>query len=289
MKANSVYSIISILALSGCSIGNISNTHIADNPPQPKQLQINRFVGFVETIPANSSKIEVAILNNSKIVPKIINNGDDVLIEGALKSGTNYSCDNKNGHLIIKFNGNEYSEADLPHLRISLPKDKSVGTWSSSLFGNIGDIKDGEISQLGCGDLSIGNVSNNLELNIAGSGKVNVGDIGGTSEINIGGSGNSLLGSLNGSSEINIGGSGSVQVKNQSARLEANIAGSGNVNVDNGGGDLNANIVGSGSVNHNGYVNNPDVSIVGSGSVNVHDVHGKANVSKIGSGRFNVK
>ncbi|MBN8649650.1 MAG: DUF2807 domain-containing protein [Caulobacterales bacterium] len=284
---NSV-SVLSLFMLGACTFGNTISIGVSKNPNTPKQLQFNHFIGHVEYVPSNSGKIEVEIQPGAKLQPNIIREGENIIIEGNSSAMRNYFCSNINGVRTYKIDNTTYTESDLPRLKIALPTNKSLGIWTSSINGMLGDFKSADIRENSCGSLKIGNVTNDVNIDL-GSNDIVIGNIGGKLDINIDGSGDVKTGSVNGETKINIDGSGSVSIAKQIAKINAEISGSGDIYVADGGGDVDLNLGGSGSFKHLGYVSNPKIHIVGSGDVTVHEIRGSAEISTNGSGKFFVK
>ncbi len=284
-------SLFSALIISGCSMNNISTSDISIDgvAPAPFDLQINHFIGFIETIPAKSDQVEIIVVPGSKIETSISNQGSSKIIEGALKNVHRTSCYNNNGIKRIKLDGKEYNGGELPHIQIAIPSSKSIGIWKSSIYGAFGDVKDAKIELVGCGKLSIGDIYGDANIVIDGSNDLVAKRTMGNLSISINGSGDVTINENLKPARLSTNGSGDILFKTQSAQIDYNVNGSGDLDIESGGGNFIANIVGSGDVDHKGFVVNPKINIIGSGDVSVHEVKGNAEISKIGSGSFNVK
>lgn len=284
--------LFSALILSGCSISNSissSDINIDGVAPAPLDLQINNFIGFIETIPAKSDQVEIIVAPGSKMETSISNQGSSKIIEGALKNVHRSSCYNNNGIKRIKLDGKEYNENELPHIQIAMPSSKSIGIWKSSISGSFGDVKNAKIELVGCGQLSIGDILGDANIIIDGSNDLIAKRTMGNLSISINGSGDVTINENLKPAKIATNGSGDILFKTQSAQIDYNVNGSGDLDVESGGGNFFANIVGSGDVDHQGFVVNPKINIIGSGDVNVHEIKGNAEISKIGSGSFRIQ
>lgn len=281
---------IFLLFCSACSVNHISSNDVkTGNPPIPADLQINNFIGFIETVPAPSDKIEVNVKPNSPLITNVNSSANNIVIEGALKSGTQISCNNNNGIRSYKIAGHNYSQEQLPHIQIALPENKSIGIWKSSPFVKFGNIRSADFELVGCGKIDVASIKEDAKISIDGSNEINIGTISDVLFLDINGAGDAKIAKILQLAKININGSGNIFIDEQASEINYLVNGSGNLNVKKGGGALFANIRGSGGVSHGGFVTNPEIYINGSGDVNVHEIRGAPKISISGSGRFNVK
>jgi hypothetical protein len=240
---------------------------------QSNIVEINGVAGYIEVRTSPNAPLSVRVTPGRKL--SAISDLDDgtLTLNGRIGSDARATCTlvgpptARIEQTTIK--GTVYAPADLPRILITGPDTLTLNINGSVLRGNVGNIGGASIQQNGCGLLTIGNISGDLEINVNGAGKTRFGRVSGTTD-------------------INIAGSGDVEIATTGQKIDLNIQGSGNIAMLAGRSALSVNIAGSGSVRHGGVVINPEVNIAGSGNVTVARVEGRSNVSKQGSGVFRV-
>lgn len=245
---------------------------------QAHRLQVDAFIGNmkIDVVPG-SSGISVSLSGSAEMVQlvRLSTSGDAVVI--AMDGSTSDWWSDM-------WDWSSVSTDDLT-ATITVPPgtpvkvdnfigDATVGdlksTFDFSTSG--GDVKVGEVtaadvSIAGSGDITLGTVTGNAEIEIAGSGSVRSGNTL-DAKIDIAGGGDVTLGVVNGMLEIDIAGSGEVVAQSVDGRVDIDVAGSGDVTINGGRADpFKVDIAGSGAVKFAGTANNPDVSVMGSGDV----------------------
>lgn len=200
----------------------------------------------------------------------------------------------------------DIAEAELPLVTIRAPRALSFDMHGASR-AEIGPSQAFKGSFSGCGDARIGDVADDLELDIAGSGEIVAGsarelsaNLAGSAELQAGaiaegadldlaGAGEVRLASVSGALNISTAGSGEVEIAGgalSSADIE--IAGSGDVSIAAPIERLSADIVGSGAIDVAATVGDIDADIAGSGGVRVQSMTGNLSQDVFGSGRVEI-
>lgn len=285
-----------------------------------KRLHLKNVTGTIDVRSTNGSKIEIDINNGAGVIvsPTVSVKNGVVLVEGEkirysncksrdakgkrVDYGRDVTKQNKNIYLAVsKDEGYRASKkdshplADYPKLIISVPKDAALEISGGRVFGEVGDLGEGDIQVNSCGAFALGNVAGDLDVQVNGSGDFYGRNVGGKLNAQINGSGDMLMGKASGFTVTQINGSGDLAVGKVSDGLHAQINGSGDITVKsvngsvetqiNGSGDilisegkassLHAQIIGSGDVTFNGHANNVRGQIVGSGDVTVASYDGE--------------
>ncbi|MFQ5775463.1 MAG: GIN domain-containing protein [Kiloniellaceae bacterium] len=138
---------------------------------------------------------------------------------------------------------------------------------TGALDAEIGDVTDAKVRLSGMGDIRIGRVRGNLQVEIAGSGNLDV-KAAEAAEITVSGSGDVTLGPVARGLTFKISGSGNVDVAEVHGPVEGWINSSGRVSVRGGAADpLRLRINGSGDFTLDGEAVEPDLSVNGSGKI----------------------
>ncbi len=258
---------------------------------------------------ADAVSVSVDNPSNATETPDVQERNGRFTVTGDLGRMRNLSCRGEGDDLRVRTSrrGDYRSIGDFPVIEVSAPSDARLIIEDSMILGEVGDLGSGEVEMDGCGELSIGNVSNDLSASVDGSGDIRIGDIGGQgdlevagsgdltagdvdggAELEVAGSGNLSTGRINGGASVEVAGSGDVSVGSIDGGLDVDIAGSGDVVVGGGAADpLVVDIAGSGNVELQGDARDPEISIMGSGDVDVERYSGRVKKSIMGSGDFN--
>ncbi|WP_370336850.1 GIN domain-containing protein [Parvularcula marina] len=265
-------------------------------------LEIRGFVGTVEIKEGRTLSVEVMGAPEGGPL-EISRSGSSVLVEGDAREvkelyrrGAPYRRNGWGGgdDAIVKFG--EFLEG-YPVLSITLPKGAAFKLDEAALiieadvnfgelhlqgmrevYGSIGTSTSAYVGIGGMGEISVGDVKNDLEIAIGGSGDIYAGRSGKAS-VKIGGSGDVDLGDVDGSLDIRIGGSGDVAAENVKGGVSVKIGGSGDVEVEEVGGGINVAISGSGDFHSESMNGELMVSINGSGDVEIEE--GKSSATEI--------
>lgn len=250
------------------------------------EIEIRDAVARVTVVTEDRSDVDVQITQGSAPLPQITvrREGGKTIIDGDLGRRDIRECQARDGGApIVRVRGERIALNDAPRIVVRAPRrDLEVGA-EGAVWGSIGRTERLELSNAGCGDWTVANVSGPLEIAVAGSGDVQAGSAG-SAEIAIAGSGDVSLTRV-GALEVAIAGSGDVRVGRMDGALEASIAGSGDVIIDSGQATrAEANIAGSGDIRLAGSVQDLSANLIGSGDIRVARVTGNVRRSKLGSG-----
>lgn len=258
-------------------------------------LVIEGFVGTIEVTEGRTLAIDVMgapeggpleISRNGGTVSVV---GDKDMVKDLYRKGSPYRDGWKNwrGHddAIVKFGEfledypvisvtiPEGSDFEISHAAMIIEAELSFGSLEMSnlkeVYGSLGDADEAKIGIGGMGELSIGDVEDNLYIAIGGSGDIYAGDSGETT-VRIGGSGDVDLGDVDGSLSITIGGSGDV-VADRADSIALKISGSGDVEIGDVDGDTDVSINGSGDYAADSVNGALKLSINGSGDIDIED------------------
>lgn len=136
--------------------------------------------------------------------------------------------------------------------------------------GTVGDLRGAlSVDGMNSGKLSVGRVST-ASIGIDGSGDVKLGDVDRDIEIEINGSGSVATGRTSGKAALSINGSGEITLAHANGAINAEINGSGDIRIQSGVADpLAVEINGSGSLLLDGVARNQSIDQSGSGNVRV--------------------
>jgi hypothetical protein len=261
----------------------------------PRLLEIENYVGRIDMRTSNSPDMNVVVTAGRKANAIVTNRGNISRVQGNFGRMDNVNCQTQNGRTTLTINGTKYSPEDLPVITATTNSIHGLRIRNSHISGQVGDIGGVSLGMQSCGDIVIGNILYDAQINIAGSGDVRVGNVGGQAEINIAGSGDATIGdirrnltaniagsgdlrtgNIGGSADLNIAGSGNVDLA-ATPILNANVAGSGDILVRGGRGAVEATIVGSGDLNYRGTAISPKVRLLGTGDANFARTEGNGN------------
>jgi hypothetical protein len=252
------------------------------------RVVIKNAVARVTVVPQDRADVQVVVkTHDPRLVLTVEKKGDRTIVDGDLKWNKIRNCrgTHETGSADVKDMGT-IQWKDMPEVIIYTPRDVEVGS-SGAVWGYIGRANSVSLSNAGCGDWTVGNVSGKLDIAQAGSGDVFAGDVG-ELDLSVAGSGDTRLKDVNGRADISIAGSGDVVMANLNGNLDVSIAGSGDIRIFGGKADVvDVSVAGSGDIRFAGEARKVDASFVGSGDVWVTKA-GSVDKSAMGSGAVHV-
>ncbi|MDO9431870.1 MAG: DUF2807 domain-containing protein [Phenylobacterium sp.] len=274
------------LPMIAASFGMVFTASVAQ--AAPPRVEIKDAVVRVTVIPEARGDIKVEFLStNSKLPLHMRTSNGKVMIDGDLDRKIR-SCEGQGAGVRVQVAGlGQVAYADMPQVVIRTPRDVDIQT-GGAVYGAVGKSTNMELSNAGCGDWIIANVSDQLKLTQAGSGDTFTGSAKGA-VIHAAGSGDIKTMAVNGPLEISIAGSGDVRAASVEGSLNIKAAGSGDVKVAAGRVDaMNVAVAGSGDVDFRGVAQTLKARIAGSGDVRVREVKGAVSKTIMGSGAVTI-
>lgn len=155
-------------------------------------------------------------------------------------------------------------------VQITVPVGTKLDIDDFSGEGTVGDLRGAfAVDSMNSGKLSVGHVAT-ATIGIDGSGDVVLGDVDRDIDLEINGSGSIVTGRTAGKTELAINGSGEISVAHANGPINAEINGSGDIRIQSGVADpLAVEINGSGSLLLDGVARNQSVEQSGSGRVKI--------------------
>jgi len=253
--------------------------------PEAATVEIDSFIGRVTITNGD----EVSIRGEAE--GTLSRNGSSLVIDGKDKVEVT-SCRQRNSRVELSFgdwswrgrSGGYKNIDEYPHLKITVPEDTRLIIKDSVIYGDVETIDSAEINMPHCSDLVIGDVTGELDVNIAGSADLTAQDVGEAS-IKITGSGDVTVDDV-GSLSLNITGSGDFEAENIAGDVIISVQGSGDVELDKLVGSLTYDSQGSGDLNID-KITQGDVLMTLQGSGDVEIDSGKVediNITVRGSG-----
>lgn len=267
-------------------------------------LEIRHAAAHIVITPEDRADFSIEITNPGRApMPLVSTRHGDVDIDGQLR-GRLDACREGGGAQLDGYG--ELTLEELPQIVVRAPRTLRVRVGGGSTT-EIGAAEAVDLEFLGCGTLSIGDLTGALEVEIAGSGTATAGaartlsaEVMGSGDLTTGaiaerakidatGSGSVTMASLNGELTSDSLGSGDINIQGGSLTT-ANVetAGSGNVHIAAPVASLTAEIIGSGDVEVAGVVGDLDADIAGPGSVNVRAVTGSLRKEVLGAGEVRI-
>ena len=183
---------------------------------QAASVEFKDAVARVVVIPEDRTDVKVEFLTTNPGLPLTVRaEGDKTIISGDLVRNAIRNCRTMNGETSVTVRGKSYGWDALPQVVVRVPMAARVA-GGGAVYGSVGRSDSLELSNAGCGDWTVGNVTGELKINQAGSGDTTVGTAGAVS-INIAGSGNVATAAISGDLTVNIAGSGDVQAASVSS------------------------------------------------------------------------
>lgn len=251
-------------------------------------VEIRDAVARVIVIPEARSDIKVEMLSTNAGLPlEVKTRGEETIIDGDLGRRIT-SCSGAMGKVTVQVRGlGKVAYADMPQVVIRTPRDVHVRA-GGAIFGSVGKTDSLELSNLGCGDWTVANVTHGLKLNLAGSGDMSSGSAG-SAVLKLSGSGDVRTQAIHGPLNIILAGSGDIVAAGVEGPLQVSLAGSGDVVVANGQAtEADLNLAGSGDIKFGGSATSLKARIAGSGDIRVREVTGPVAKAVVGSGEIHI-
>lgn len=259
--------------------------------PAAHRLSIENVVARVEISLAQKDQIGVTITPGSAAIatPKAFTRNGATWVEAgdSYRTLRNINCQSSNGETRIRINNGAWvAVKDLPLIRITAPENTDLTVSDSLVILKAGNLGSAKLELQGCTDTLIGNVANELNVELSGSGNVKSGNAGSLNAA-LSGSGNGTFGSIARDARFEISGSGDLSAASVNGELNTEISGSGNILVKAGDASaFSAEIAGSGDITFNGKADSPRADIAGSGTIRIKEVTGAPKWSVAGSGEI---
>jgi hypothetical protein len=239
-------------------------------------------------IPEARSDIQVSLTRVSSVLPLRIHTfGRNVFVVGDVAHRV-HSCVGVGPRRGVGVWGRgDIPYGELPMLVARTPMDVKI-TAGDAVFGDVGRSATLDLTNRGCGDWTVANVSGLARIDQTGSGDTRAGGAG-QADLNVAGSGDISLQAVRGGVTAVSTGAGDITLASMRGPFNARIAGSGDVKVKSGEAtDVNAEVAGSGNVDFGGVARALHASIAGSGDISVARVDGPVTKHVFGSGEVTV-
>ena len=244
------------------------------------------------------------------------------------------SCRQNNSRIELSFgswswfgrSGGYKNLDEYPHLKVTLPATAKLKISQSVIYGDVQDLGAADITLNHCGDMVLGSIDGQFNLEILGSADLQAGTVGraditirgsgdvsldkvGDFALSVNGSGDIDVETINGTASILSNGSGDVEIDDLVGHFEYRNRGSGDLSIDdlhadkayinvNGSGDveidsgdvvdLSVKTNGSGDVDYGGQADNVVARTNGSSDIYVKTANGEVIASANGSGSVKV-
>ncbi len=242
----------------------------------------------VTVIPEARGDIAVTVVKTHPKLPvRVTGGGQSVAIDGGL-SGWWLNCRSGAGWRgVSTWGAGNVRDSDLPRLVIRAPMDVAIRA-GGAVFGVVGRGANIELSNSGCGDWTVADVTGSLRLAQSGSGDIHAGSAG-AADVSVSGSGDVGLAAVRGGLRARTAGSGHIGAAGVAGPLFVRISGSGDVTIKGGSATtMDVGVAGSGDVRFGGVAQSLNVSIAGSGDVSAARVTGAVVKRVAGSGDVSV-
>ncbi len=247
-------------------------------------LEIRGAAARVTIVPEARADIAVTLVHAEPSLPiRIRRLGDRTTISGDVGRRV-HGCPGAAGHKSVAIWGRGAAAYErLPQLVIRTPLAVRV-IAGEAVFGEIGRAASVDLTNQGCGDWTIADVSGRLRLNQAGSGDARAGAAG-SGDLSVAATGGVGVGAIRGGLTAVSSGSGAISAAQVTGPVDARVAGSGDIDIASGMvTTLTVSIAGSGAVRLHGVARTLRASIAGSGDVSVAKVTGTVTKQVFGSG-----
>ena len=247
-------------------------------------LDLRGAAARIVVIPGTRQDIQVVLARASSALPiRIHTFGQSTFVSGDVGHKI-HACNGRGSHRRVGVWGRgDIPFEELPLLVARTPMDVRI-TAGDAVFGEVGRSGSLDLTNRGCGDWTVANVTGLAHLDQSGSGDTRGGGAG-RADLDVSGSGDITMQGVRGAVTAVSAGSGNITVASMNGRFNARIAGSGDVRVDSGeADDVNAEVAGSGSVAFGGVARALHASIAGSGDITVGRVDGPISKHVFGSG-----
>lgn len=271
------------------------------------ELRIRNIAAIVTITPEDRTDFAVEIDNNAGQLPMptVASENGRVLIDGQLR-GRVRDCRRDGAATVRGYGDGDFEANELPRITIRAPRAVRLDR-SGAGRTEIAASESAYIDIAGCGALTLADVQNALELDIAGAsdvtagsagslnadiagaGEITLGAVAGGAELDISGAGNITIASLTGDFVLDSAGASDITIQGGSiATAEIDMAGTGDIDIAAPVQTLNAQIMGVGHIEVAATVGDMDVDIAGPGSVTVQAVTGSLRQEIAGPGSVRV-
>lgn len=263
-------------------------------PAEAASIDLRRVTARVTIVPQARPDVQVVMLKTNPRIPLRVYRslGGDMVVADAnwmdwLFWNLGTSCARSDGHLTPSRLGAPIPYEDLPQIVVYTPMDARVQA-SGAIEGVVGHADSLTLMSGGCGQWTLADVKNDLNVDSAGWNEIRGGQAGrmfvriaGSASIDERGAARGL--------EVDIAGSGAVRIGAASGPVSVHIAGGGDVDIAGGHAtSLATHIAGSGDIRYEGVADEMDAGIAGSGQISVAKVTGPVHKTVTGSGAIDV-
>ena len=251
-------------------------------------VEIKDAVAQVTVVPEERADIRVEIVTANRRLPlQIRQAGARTVIDGGLRGQKIRGCGGAGRMAARVADLGEVALKDMPHVVIHAPRSVDIYA-GGAVFGAVGRARDVTLGAAGCGDWTLANVENRLQVSLAGSGGARAGTAG-EAKLRLVGSGDIAMAGARGRLEVDVAGAGDVRVKSMSGPLEVHMAGSGDVVIDGGrASTARVTVAGSGNVTFGGVADTLSARVTGAGDIRVRAVRGQVRRAVVGSGKVRI-
>ena len=261
----------------------------ADAAQAGPTVEIKDAVARVTVVPEDRADIRVEVVTWNRRLPlEIRQAGPRTIVDGGLRGERIRGCGGLGDGPAARVAGlGEVALRDMPHIVVHAPRSVDIYA-GGAVFGAVGRTRNLTLGAAGCGDWTLANVEERLQVSLAGAGGARAGTAA-QAKLRVAGSGDIATGAVLGPLEVDVAGAGDVRVKSMSGPLAVHMAGSGDVII--GAGRASAarvTVAGSGAVNFGGVAETLSARVTGSGDVWVRAVRGQVRKAVVGSGKVRV-
>lgn len=224
-------------------------------------IRFKDMVAEVRIIPENRADLQVTVTRNYPGLPpiRITRSPTGVVVDGGLYRRIR-GCGSFGG-IGIK-GGPRVPKGQVPQIVVRAPLDFALQA-NGYVRGSIAASRSASLDVSGCGDWSVGDVTQKLSLDVSGLGDVKVG--------------------RTGSASVSLSGLGDVDIASVNGPLRIDASGLGGIHVHGGHATtMNASLSGLGDLTFDGVADSLDASASGMGDIKVAKVTGAVRKSRSG-------
>jgi hypothetical protein len=176
---------------------------------------------------------------------------------------------------------------EMPQIVVYAPKNVTLSA-NGAVIGSIGRSGNLSLSNSGCSNWTIADVTGEAEIHESGAGSIRMG-ASDRLEVHLSGAANIHATRVRKSLDARLSGAGNVRIAELTGEMEAQVSGVGKIDVKNGrASSVRASVSGIGSVDFDGTTQDLDASISGLGGVRVEQVTGNVRKSVSGGGHVSI-
>jgi hypothetical protein len=297
---------VRLMFLTGAALGLMAAPAAAESY-SASGARLEYVAAELTVITEDRTNIDVSISAADRLpAPTVRVEGDRVVIDGGLRNRLQGCTNTLTGGEQVRVRGlGNVTRAALPRITLRMPRTLNLSI-GGAVFSNIGAARDGVVAHNGCGDTTIGDISDGFDVSLNGSGDVNVSRVGGDLTAALNGSGSLVVARAGGDAELRLNGSGDLRTGPVSGDVDGVLAGSGGLRVEsarnallrlNGSGDVeigdvagavDARLAGSGGMEVGSAGEGARLTLNGSGDVDAGAVRGVLSADLSGSGSIEV-